>query len=166
MTVPQASMLTRAFVSLSPFSFSPFLSLPRQPQSLTAILLFFSLKKTLVFFSSLPSHVLLTSLLLTSFPAFPFTFFPPTLPIFWFPQLLVRGRLRWLTEPEMDEVSAQRWPNGILTEQHQWPTSRRPVILHQVWWHLYTVVPLLESTEDCSVVCGGYRLISKPSLHG
>lgn len=71
MTVPQASMLTRAFVSLSPFSFSPFLSLPRQPQSLTAILLFFSLKKTLVFFSSLPSHVLLTSLLLTSFPAFP-----------------------------------------------------------------------------------------------
>ncbi|XP_042264364.1 uncharacterized protein LOC121895364 isoform X5 [Thunnus maccoyii] len=42
-------------------------------------------------------------------------------------KLLVRGRLRWLTEAEMDEVSTQRRPKGILKEQHQRPTSRRPV---------------------------------------
>lgn len=172
MTVPQASMLTRAFVSLSPFSFSPFLSLPCQPQSLTAILLFFYLKKHLFSFPLCVSHSLglPSPYVLSCLPLHLLSplHVPPThtLPISWFPQLLVRGRLRWLTESEMDEVSAQRWPNGILTEQHQWPTPRRPVILHQVWWHLYTVVPLLESTEDCSVLWGGYRLISKPSLHG
>lgn len=126
MTVPQASMLTRAFVSLSPFSFSPFLSLPRQPQSLTAILLFFSLKKTLVFFSSLPSHVLLTSLLLTSFPAFPFTFFPlctflpPPFPSSDSPSCLLGAdsggsrSLRWMRcQPNVDPtVSSQSSTNG------------------------------------------------------
>lgn len=85
---------------------------------------------------------------------------PSSPPISWFPQLLVRGRLRWLTEAEMDEVSAQRRPNGILAEQHQRPTSRRRVTSDQVWWQLYTVVPLLlEVQSTAPVVRGGsYRL--------
>ncbi|GLD45682.1 uncharacterized protein AKAME5_000015700 [Lates japonicus] len=40
-------------------------------------------------------------------------------------KLLVRARLRWLTEAEMDEVSAQRRPNGILKEAA--PTANIPL---------------------------------------
>lgn len=66
------------------------------------------------------------------------------------PQLLVRGRLRWLTEAEMDEVSAYRRPNSILKEQHQQPTYCRSVTSKKIWWQLYTIVLLLETTEHCS----------------
>lgn len=126
MTVPQASMLTRAFVSLSPFSFSPFLSLPCQPQSLTAILLFFYLKKHLFSFPLCVSHSLglPSPYVLSCLPLHLLSplHVPPThtLPISWFPQLLVRDRLRWLRslrwmrcQPNVDPtVSSQSSTNG------------------------------------------------------
>lgn len=149
----------------------PFLTTPNKCIHL-CLKSFLNLKKIIpVFISSLLSYILLPFLLL-SFPASPFTSFPSACPshalppISWFPQLLVKGKLWWLMEPEMDEVSAQRWPSGILTEQHQWPTSCWPVILHLAWWHLYIVVPLRESTENCCVAVDCTGLILKASFHG
>lgn len=150
MTVPKAGKLTR----FSPLFFFHFFSLPLNftPPTLTPY-------SCAVFLLCLTSSILLHNFLNFYLPIPHFTspsplfllyvpYIPPSMS--WFPQLLVRGRHRWLTEAEMDEVSAQCRPNGILKEQHQRPTSRRPVRSDQVWWQLYTAVPLFKSTEHHS----------------
>lgn len=147
MTAPEAGKTTRVPRPASSHFSNP---LPHPYR-----FLFVSSEETLVFSYLLLSCLLLTSLLLMSFPAFPFTPFPSTSflppPICWFPQLLVRDRLWWFTKTEMDEVSAQRLPNGILTKQHHWPKSHQSVILDQVWWNLYKVPRTVVWDGSCKV---------------
>lgn len=114
MTALQTGIVTRDLFSLSVFfplfllGFNPHQHLSSSPMS--------------PFFLSWPSSFsfvlfCLPYLLLTFSP---FSFPTPPLPPSWFPQLLVRGMLRWLTVAEMDEVSAQHRPSSVLTVHPIW----------------------------------------------